>query len=656
MNLPRLLIVEDEPIVSMDLQIRLTQLGYRVVGAAVEGKQALLLADQVRPDLVLMDIRLQGPMDGIDTAEEMRARFHLPIVFLTAYTESATWQRAKKVDPFGYLLKPFEDIDLKIAIEMALYKHATERKLQASEVKFRALIESAKDGVCVFSAQGAIVATNSAFASMHGYSKEQILAVTIEDISTPDGALMAPVTFQKILNGEALSYEVEHFCKDGRLIPLEVSANLILIDDEKFVVGFHRDITERKQAEQSLLEWSQTLENRVVERTQELQQSKTRFRQLAEATFEGIAIIEGRKLLDGNSQLGVIYGYDVSEMVSRPITDFIAPESRAWAADRARGKDSTYEFVGLRKDGSTFPVEAHARTITWHGKIMRVTAMRDLTEAKQTAAKLHAQQTELEYAQRLSLVSEISAGIIHQIGQPLCAMGANLAAALARMKACKIHGCGAFEILMDVETNMSCIRDAVTHLRAMVHPEQPQRLPHDFNHLLEATLKPLRQVAENRKIQMLVQADREVSPVTVDAVQLSQVILNLAHNAFDACAGCPADRRVVFISTRMLPGDSVELRVSDAGIGIPPENMDSLFAPFFTTKPNGIGIGLRLSRTIVEAHGGRIEACNNSDGMGATFRVVLPTNATRSLPSNGFGLSFDFDNIFSAYGSPNCPR
>ena len=110
MNKTRLLIVEDEAIVAADLQSRLPQLGYQVAGTAASGEHALALAEQVQPDLVLMDIHLPGTMDGIETAREMRARFRLPVVFLTAYAEGATLQRAKLAEPFGYILKPFEEI------------------------------------------------------------------------------------------------------------------------------------------------------------------------------------------------------------------------------------------------------------------------------------------------------------------------------------------------------------------------------------------------------------------------------------------------------------------------------------------------------------------------------------------------------------------
>jgi signal transduction histidine kinase len=126
---PRICLVEDEAIVLADIVIRLTQMGYEVVGSATRGEEVVALAQRLRPDLVLMDIHLQGAMDGITAARELRDRLHLPVVFLTAYGEDATVQRAKEAEPFGYVLKPIEDRELRIVIEMALYKHRVERKL-----------------------------------------------------------------------------------------------------------------------------------------------------------------------------------------------------------------------------------------------------------------------------------------------------------------------------------------------------------------------------------------------------------------------------------------------------------------------------------------------------------------------------------------------
>ena len=129
MNAARILVVEDEAVVSMHLEQRLNALGYQVVGAARTSEKAMVLAEEQRPDLVLMDIRIQGPVDGIDTAQHLRDRFRLPVVFLTAFAEDATLDRAKLAEPYGFILKPFEDRELKTVIEIALYKHRTDREI-----------------------------------------------------------------------------------------------------------------------------------------------------------------------------------------------------------------------------------------------------------------------------------------------------------------------------------------------------------------------------------------------------------------------------------------------------------------------------------------------------------------------------------------------
>jgi two-component system, cell cycle sensor histidine kinase and response regulator CckA len=125
----RLLVVEDESIVAMDIEERLVAMGYEIAGRATTAEQALAVAGDQRPDLVLMDIRLQGSMDGISAAQEIRGKLHLPVIFLTAYSEDDTLERAKVAEPYGYLLKPMEDRELKSVVEIALHKHQAEKEI-----------------------------------------------------------------------------------------------------------------------------------------------------------------------------------------------------------------------------------------------------------------------------------------------------------------------------------------------------------------------------------------------------------------------------------------------------------------------------------------------------------------------------------------------
>ncbi|MCX6867546.1 MAG: PAS domain S-box protein [Verrucomicrobia bacterium] len=509
-----------------------------------------------------------------------------------------------------------------------------EAELSESEQRFHTLAMFAPVGIYLTDHEGYCLYANAAWCKMAGLDLQEALGmgwthgIHPEDLDTvmKDWKRMTESQGQWSLEYRFRNRDGEVTWVQGLATPQHDAAGNIIR-----YVGVNLDITERKQAELILRDWNRTLEQRVVERTLELQQSKDHLHQLAGATFEGIAISEGDILIDGNPQLALLFGYELGEMIDRPVVDFMAPESRPTVARNIRDEhEITFEFVGLRKDGSTFPGEAHARMSQWQGRETRISALRDLTTIKQAAAKLQAQQIELEHALSLAMVSEVSAGIIHQLGQPLCAIGANLAVALDRVKACESQGCGSLEILKDVEADIARMRDAILHLRLLAHPEQPTHQWLDINHLVAGVLGLLRQEADNRQVLLENGCDHDLPLVQGDAVQLSQVILNLVRNAFDACANCPPDRRRVAIMACPLADGGVELSVRDSGTGITPEAMARMFTAFFTTKPEGLGIGLRLCQTIVEAHRGSVKGGNNAGGIGATFRVALPGHSSSS--------------------------
>jgi len=141
---PRILVVEDEAIVSADIQDHLTNFGYEVVGTTDSGEDSVRLARELRPSLTLMDIMLSGPMDGAAAAKQIREELRIPVVFLTANSDDVTMFRARDTDPFGYVLKPFEDRSLRIAIEMALYKHRVEQEREELIAKLQAALEHVK--------------------------------------------------------------------------------------------------------------------------------------------------------------------------------------------------------------------------------------------------------------------------------------------------------------------------------------------------------------------------------------------------------------------------------------------------------------------------------------------------------------------------------
>ena len=146
------LVIEDESIVSKDIQHSLKKLGYNVVGAASTGEKAIELADSTKPDIILMDIMLKGEMNGIAAADEIRKNNSIPVIFLTAYADESTLSKAKITEPYGYILKPFKEIDLHTTIEMAIYKHGREQEIMKERDLLFSLVEN-KDNTqkgCVF--------------------------------------------------------------------------------------------------------------------------------------------------------------------------------------------------------------------------------------------------------------------------------------------------------------------------------------------------------------------------------------------------------------------------------------------------------------------------------------------------------------------------
>lgn len=171
MNTARILIVEDETLVSLEIERQLKRLGYEPVARAASGKQAIALADAHRPDLVLMDIRLAGDMDGIDAAREICRRIDTSIIFLTAYSEDDTLNRAKLSGAHGYIIKPFHDRDLKSSIEITLHRHQAEDALRESEKRYRTLFENSTNGIFLADSEGSIHQANPVAIKILGWSE-----------------------------------------------------------------------------------------------------------------------------------------------------------------------------------------------------------------------------------------------------------------------------------------------------------------------------------------------------------------------------------------------------------------------------------------------------------------------------------------------------
>jgi PAS domain S-box-containing protein len=256
----RILIVEDDRVVARDLAQQLATMGHSVVGMISRGEEAVLHTVELRAELVLMDIRLEGAMDGITAAREIHDRCHVPVIFLTAYADAATVSRASHAEPFGYLLKPFEELQLSTIIEMALHKHRAERQLRASEQRYAATLSSIGDGVISTDAAGLVVFMNPAAESLTGWRQPEALgleAARVFRLEHPvTGEAVEDAALRALRSGQAAALPAGAVLRrrGGDAVPVDGSGAPLPGEDGRFsgAVLVFSDMTRWRDAEEAL--------------------------------------------------------------------------------------------------------------------------------------------------------------------------------------------------------------------------------------------------------------------------------------------------------------------------------------------------------------------------------------------------------------------
>lgn len=284
----RLLIVENEGIVALNIQRRLEGLGYRIVATVSSGEEAIDIAGETTPDLVLMDIKLEGNIDGIEAAIQIRNRFQIPIVYLTAYTNDETLNRAKLTEPYGYILKPFEARDLGTTIEIALYKYQMEQQLREREQWLATTLKSIGDAVITTDAEGLITFMNPVAEALTRWKLEEVigndLSCVFQTINEKTRAIVENPATLALSQGITVGIENHTLliAKDGTEIPINDSAAPIKNDGGKIlgaVLVFHDNIAQQ-QLEARLQGENERLEAEVVKLSEQLRQTSERLKQV----------------------------------------------------------------------------------------------------------------------------------------------------------------------------------------------------------------------------------------------------------------------------------------------------------------------------------------------------------------------------------------
>lgn len=230
-----ILVVEDEQVVAQDLKGQLVALGYSVMAIAASGDEAVQVATATPPDLVLMDIHFREGIDGIEAAKLLRSRLDVPVVFITAYADAETLERAKESEPFGYIIKPFQKRELRVAVEIALYKHRTDRRLRERERWLSAILRCIGEGVIATDASGAVKFMNEVAETLTGWkSAEVVERPLVEVFKTPGHETAVTAALQNRITVRRTRSPLT--VRDGRSLTVDESASPI-VDDRGSVVG-----------------------------------------------------------------------------------------------------------------------------------------------------------------------------------------------------------------------------------------------------------------------------------------------------------------------------------------------------------------------------------------------------------------------------------
>ncbi len=279
------------------------------------------------------------------------------------------------------------------------------------------------------------------------------------------------------------------------------------------------------------------------------------------------------------------------------------------------------EVVGRRKDGSTFPMYLSVGEGRLHDERLFVGIVHDITDRNEREQRIRELQSELLHVSRATAMGQMSSALAHELNQPLTAILSYSNAAARMIGAPALDGEELRDVLSKIAEQTARAGHIIRRLRAFVEKREPNRVSEDINLLIADSVELGFTGMRDNGVKLRLRLDPEVPHVTMDRIEIQQVLVNLVRNAAEAMQESP--KRELLVWTRRDGDDHVGVSVADTGPGISAEVSRRLFQPFVTTKPNGMGMGLNICRTIIEAHGGRLWADSNPDG-GTVFHIRLP--------------------------------
>jgi PAS domain S-box-containing protein len=514
-------------------------------------------------------------------------------------------------------LDDLSTVNQKLKKEIADHKKA-ETQLREREEQYRVVVENAREAIVVVQ-DFKLVFVNYAVVNITSYPEKIFASKSFTEFIHPDDRNMVLDNHVKRLKGEKISpiYSYRILSRDGSIKWVETNSIVIQWKGKPAVLNFLNDITERKMAEEALTE------------------SKERFRILAEASYEGIMMIENGILIDYNDQLVAMLGYNREELTGRKILDFVSPEDRNIVAARMlMSQTDPYEYLARRKDGSAFPAEIHAKVSDISSRQLQVMIVRDMTERKRLEERLRR-------AEKMEALGTLAGGVAHDLNNVLGVLVGYSELLTEKLSEDNILKRYADNILQSSVRGAAIIQDLLTMARRGVTISEVVSLNKVVSDYLRTPeFEKLKSYHPGVKIR----TDFEEGMLNIKGspLHLGKTVMNLVSNAVEAIV----EQGEVTIRTEnryldqpirgydyIQEGDYAVLTISDTGRGISQRDVVKIFEPFYTKKVmgrSGTGLGLAVVWGTVKDHQGYIDV-QSAEGRGSTFTIYFPV--TREEPA-----------------------
>ncbi len=615
----KIIIIEDELIIAKDLENTLITLGYEVLDIFISGEKFLLEYEKYNPDLILMDICLAGDLDGIETANLLNTKKNIPIIFLTANSETEKIERAKEVSPFGFLLKPYNKQELKATIEITLYKHKLFIELENNEKRFQIIVENSHDGIIITKTTGKIIFCNSKakneISKLQNKLDEKQIIQSILTEEQWDFFYDELIVQEREKVGQIIDVKTD----DDKVLKIEITCDKITLQNQQNLVFHLLDITDKYKSYHNL-------------------------RMLATAIQsidECLYITDGQNnVIYVNETFCKKFEYDFFEILNKNIFDtifrYFNKEKLIHLQNTIKHSNWSREIELVSRTNKKIPVSATISVINDKHKYL-VGVLRDISN------ELFLKK-QINQVQRLESIGKLAGGIAHDFNNLLSIISGYTELMLTKTDKTDPNWEFLDEIYNAGERAINLTRQLLLFSKTTVGEITTVNLNEIINNLYKMLN---RLIGENIKLN--INLTKDLKNISADKGQIEQVLMNLTINARDAIHDNINGQKQINIKTENVYldeefvkenigldiGNFIKLSIKDTGKGISKENIEKIFDPFFTTKSmeEGTGLGLSTVYGIVKKYNGAIFV-NSKIDEGTLFDIYIPITQHKNKKNN----------------------